>query len=227
VPRSRSGRACRHPAFLGGAVENRKVELLVRSIERREQVEDLVDHLGGAGVRPVDLVDHHDRLEADLERLGDHELGLRQRALSGIDQDERAIDHVEDTLDLAAEVGMARGIHNIDPCALPDQGRAFSENRDAALALKIVGIERALRHPLVFPEGARLLQQPVNQSGLAMVDMGNDRNVAKGHYQRIRMGSACVAAQYRQRWPDSNDDRPMIHKGPGMSRAADRERAEA
>ena len=58
----------------------------------------------------------------------------------------------------------------------------LGENGDAALALEIVGIHRALRHPLVFPEGAGLLQQPVNQGGLAMVDMGNDRDVAKGHY---------------------------------------------
>ena len=50
----------------------------------------------------------------DLERLGDHEFGLRQRPLGGVDQHQGAIHHVEDALDLAAEIGVAGGIDDID-----------------------------------------------------------------------------------------------------------------
>ena len=39
--------------------------------------------------------------------LGEHELGLRHRAFGGVDQQEHAVDHAEDALDLAAEVGVA------------------------------------------------------------------------------------------------------------------------
>ena len=104
----------RHPALLGRAVEDREVELLVGRVERGEQVEHLVEHFGRPRVRAVDLVDHDDRLEAELERLGDHELGLRQRALGGVDQHQRAVDHVEDALDLAAEIGVARRVDDVD-----------------------------------------------------------------------------------------------------------------
>ena len=57
----------------------------------------------------------------------------------------------------------------------------LGEDGDAALALEVVGIHRALGHPLVVAERAGLLQQPVDQGGLAMVDMGDDGDVAKVH----------------------------------------------
>jgi hypothetical protein len=92
---------------------------------------------------------------------------------------------------------------------------------DAALALKIV-TERALATSS-FPEGARL-QQPVNQSISAWSTWARSER-CEGTLLTNPYGVGCGGAI--KRWPDSNDDRPMIHKGPGMSRAADRERAEA
>ena len=52
----------RHPALLGGAVENREIELLLAGVERREQIEHFVDDFDGARVGAVDLVDDDDRL---------------------------------------------------------------------------------------------------------------------------------------------------------------------
>ena len=146
----------RHPALLGRAVQNRKIELLLAGVERREQIEHLVDDFGRARVGAVDLVDDDDRLQADLQRLGDHELGLRQRAFGGIDQHQRAVDHVEDALDLAAEIGVARRIDDVDAGVLPLHRCRLGENGDAALALEIVGIHRALDHPLVVADRCRI-----------------------------------------------------------------------
>ena len=137
--------------------------------------------LGRPRVRPVHLVDDDDGLEAELERLGDDELGLRQRAFGGIDQHERAIDHAEDALDLAAEVGVARRIDDVDAGVVPlDRGR-LGQDRDAALALQIVGVHRALGDFLVLAERAGLLQKAVDQRGFAMVDVRDDRDVAEFH----------------------------------------------
>ena len=86
----------------------------------------------------VDLVDGHDRSKPDLEGLGHHELGLRQRPFGRIDQHDRSIDHVEDAFDLSAEVRMSGSVNNIDPGVLPhDRGR-LGENRDAPLALQVI-----------------------------------------------------------------------------------------
>ena len=42
----RTFRAIGHPALLGRSVENRKIELLLAGVERREQIEHLVDDFG-------------------------------------------------------------------------------------------------------------------------------------------------------------------------------------
>ena len=165
----------RHPAFLGRAVEDGEIELFLAGIERGEQIEDLVHDHRRPRIRPIHLVDHHDGLEADLERLGHDELGLRQRTLGGVHQDQRPVHHIEDALHLAAEIGVAGRVDDVDAGAVPVDRGHLGENGDAAFALQVVGIHRALRHPLVLAEGAGLLQQPVDQSGLAMVDVGDDR----------------------------------------------------
>ena len=134
----------RHPAVAARAVEHREVELLVGRVEVGEEVEDLVQHVVVALVGAVDLVDGDDRAHAALQRLGDHELGLRQRAFGGVDQHDDAVDHVEDALDLAAEVGVARRVDDVDARVLPDDRRALGEDGDAALALEVVGVHRAL-----------------------------------------------------------------------------------
>ncbi len=116
----RSFQILRHPAFLGRTVEDREIKLFVGRVERGKQIEHLVDHLRRARVGAIDLVDGDDGLEPHLERLRHHELGLRQRALGSVDQNDGAIHHVEDALHLAAEIGVAGRVDDIDARALPD-----------------------------------------------------------------------------------------------------------
>src|SRR5207249_15246 len=53
----------------GVRVEDRELELVFGRLQVDEEVVDLVEHLGGARVAPVDLVDDDDRRQARLERL--------------------------------------------------------------------------------------------------------------------------------------------------------------
>ncbi len=124
-----------HPALLGRAVEDGEIELLLGRVQRREQVEHLVGDLGRAGVGAVDLVNDHDGAKPHFERLRHHEFGLRQRPLGGVDQHQSAVDHIEDALDLAAEIGVAGRIDDIDPRIVPDQRGCLGENGNAPLAL--------------------------------------------------------------------------------------------
>jgi hypothetical protein len=50
-----------------------------------------------------------------------------------------------------------------------------------AFAFEVVRIHGALGHLLVLAEGAALLQQAIDQRGLAMVDVRDDRDVADVH----------------------------------------------
>ena len=53
-------------------------------------------------------------LQAQRQRLAGHELGLRHRAFGRIDQQDDAVDHRQDALDLAAEIGVAGRVDDVD-----------------------------------------------------------------------------------------------------------------
>src|SRR4029079_13933779 len=94
------------------------------------------------------------------------------------DQQQHAVDHLEDALDLAAEVGVARRVDDVDVRALVGHGRVLGQDGDALLALEIVGVHHALHYRLVGAEGPALPEHGVDEGRLAVVDVGDDGQVA-------------------------------------------------
>ena len=175
------GRA-RHPALLGRAIEDGKVELLFGRVEGRKQDRTLRSprRSGRASERST-LLMMTIGLSPTLSALDTTNLVCGSGPSAASTSTQRAIDHVEDALHLAAEISVARGIDDVDARALPEDGGHLGQDGDAALALEIVGIERALGDALVLAEGAGLLQQAVDQRGLAMVDVSDDGDIAQLH----------------------------------------------
>jgi hypothetical protein len=89
-------------------------------------------------------------------------LGLWQHAFGGVHQDDGAIHHVQDALYLAAEIGMAGRVDDVDAGVPPQHRRAFGQDRNAALALQVAAVKRALSNLLVLAERPRLAQQLVD-----------------------------------------------------------------
>ena len=172
-------------AVAARGVEGREIELLVIGLEAQEQLEHLVEHFGRARVGAVDLVDDDDRLEAERERLAGDELGLRHRPFGGVDEQDDAVDHRQDALDLGAEIGVAGRVDDVDvggrAVMLPFDRGALGEDGDPALLLEVVRIHRPLLHALVVAEGAGLAEQLVDKRRLAVIDVGDDRHVAEAH----------------------------------------------
>jgi hypothetical protein len=96
----------------------------------------------------------------------------------GIDQQQHAVDHGQHALDLAAEVGVARGVDDVDMRALPVDGAVFRQDGDAAFLFQVVGIHHPFGYRLVGGEGAGLAKQLINQGGLAVVDVGDNGDVS-------------------------------------------------
>src|SRR6185437_5732386 len=173
-----------------GRVHDREIELLFAGAEAVEQVKGLIDDPVRTRAGTIHLVHHHDRLEAHLERLLGHEAGLRHRAIHRIDQDQHRIDHRQHALDFAAEVGVSGGVDDVDPPFFaarigPADRGVLGKDGDAALALQVVAVHHAVGHGGAFRQGAGLLQKLVDQRGLAVVDVGDDRDVAEvldGHW---------------------------------------------
>jgi hypothetical protein len=78
----------------------------------------------------------------------------------------RRVDDVDAEFGAAARVGPA------------DRG-VLRQDRDATLALQVVGIHDALAQVLALVQRVGLAQQLVDQRGLAVVDVGDDGDVAE------------------------------------------------
>ena len=163
----------------GGAEQHRAVQLLVGGVQVQQQLQHLVDDLVDTLVGTVDLVDNHNNTMAKLQRAAEHETGLGHRALGGVHQQDDAVDHLQDTLHLAAEVGVARGVHNVDLGVTVLDGGVLGQNSDAALTLQIVGVHDTLHGLLILTVYAALLQHLIHQRGLAVVNVGNDGDISQ------------------------------------------------
>ena len=170
------------PALLAAGVEVGKVQLFVVGPDRREQVESVIQHPIGISMRAVDLVQHHDRLQSKLERLAEHELGLRHYTFLGIHQKQAAVDHAQNSLYLAAKVRVAWRVDDIDAGfaghAMPQHGRRLGQDRDASFTLLVIGVHRPFGLGFIGSENAGLRQHLVDQSCLAMIDVRDDGDIA-------------------------------------------------
>ncbi|MPM56064.1 hypothetical protein SDC9_102863 [bioreactor metagenome] len=190
----------RGPAGLGRRVHHREVEdrpVGVLGQQVHEEVVGLLEHLLHPGVGAVDLVDHDDQRQPLGQRLAQHEPGLRQRAFRGVDQQHHAVHHLQAALDLAAEVGVAGGVDDVDGDVLAldhvlDRS-VLGQDRDALLPLQVHRVHDAVVHVLTLPEGAGLPQHGIDKGGLAVVDVGDDGDVAQvralGHMRDFRCES--------------------------------------
>ncbi len=172
------------------------------------------DHFFGAsdvGARQIDFVDDGN----DFKAVIDGEIGVGERlrldALRGVDDQQRAFAggqrardfvgkiHVAGRVDQVELISLAilRGVHHADGVGL---------DGDAALALQVHGVEHLGLH---FARGERSgqLQQAVGQRGFAMVDVGNDGEVAEesgvhGCEGSIRDSNRrTVQSSVARRWP--------------------------
>ena len=159
-------------------VHDREIELRFRGVEVDEEIENLVEHFGRPRVGTVNLVDDDDRRKPAGEGLAEHEARLGQRAFGRVDQQDDPVDHRQGALDFPAEVGVSRGIDDIDQEVVVMDRRVLRQDSDAALALELVAVHRALGDALVRTECAALVQHRVDERGLAMVDVGDDGDIA-------------------------------------------------
>ena len=150
----------------------------VGRVEVDKQVVDLVEDLERPGVMTIDLVDTNYSGQSRFQSLLEHEASLRQGTFTGVDQQQNAVDHRERAFDLAAEVGMARSIDDINSDRAPGNRGIFGQNGDATLALQGKGIEHPLHHLFVSAEDSRLAEQGVHEGGLAVVNVGDNCQVS-------------------------------------------------
>ena len=162
-------------ARLGGHVEH-----VVRVAA--DEVGDGLGHQLRLGARQVHLVEDRD----DLEVLADGHVEVRDRlrldALRRVDDEDGALAGVERARHLVGEVDVARRVDQVEHVLLPvrrlvrhPDGVAL--DRDATLPFEVHRVEDLGLH-LAAGERAGGFEEPVGQRRLAVVDVGDDAEVA-------------------------------------------------
>ena len=117
-----------------------------------------------------------------LDRLIDVGERLRLDALGGIDHQQRTLAGGQRPVHLIGEIDVAGGVDQVEDVVLAVlrpvvEAHGLRLDGDAALALDVHGIEH-LRLHLPLGQAPGHLDEPVGERRLAMVDMGDDGEVA-------------------------------------------------
>ena len=164
-----------------GAVLGRGEDHLLAG-DRQDALELLHDDLR-LGRRQVDLVEDRDDRQALAHREVDVGQGLGLDALGRVDDEDRPLAGLEAAADLVAEVDVAGRVDEVEAVdqavvrgVLEADGPGL--DRDALLALEVHRVEDLAGH-LPGLDRVRHLEQPVGERGLAVIDVGDDREVAQ------------------------------------------------
>ena len=143
---------------------------------------DFLNHVVRVCRRQVDLVDHRDHRQALLERRVAVRDALRLDPLRGVDDQQRAFASREGARDFVGEIDVPRRIDEIELVVgavlrLVLQGDALRFDGDAPFALQVHRIEHLRLHFSRLQPAAQL-DEAVSQCRFAVVDVGNDGEVA-------------------------------------------------
>ena len=142
-----------------------------------DDVLDLLAHALRLGRGEVDLVDDGEDVEVVLDgqvAVGER-LGLD--ALRGIDDEDGPLARGQRAGDFVREVDVAGGVDQVEGVLAVAERDGAGLDGDAALALEVHVVEHLLVH-LARLHRARDLQQTVGERRLAVIDVGDDGEVA-------------------------------------------------
>jgi hypothetical protein len=113
-----------------------------------------------------------------LQSLAEHETGLWHRPFHSVYQQQHAINHIHNPLYLAPEIGVAGRVDDVNRHTLIDNAGVLSQNSNTPFPFQVVGIHHPFNNRLIVAENIRLSQHPINQGGLAVVNVGNNGNIS-------------------------------------------------
>ena len=138
-------------------------------------------HFIGTAIRFIHFIDHHDRMQIQLQGFLQYETGLRHRTFKGIHQQNHPIGHFKYTLHLTSEIGVARGIDHIDLVSTVHHRSVLGKDGDAALTFQVVTVHDQLPCLLVFTKNLCGVQDLVHQGCFSVVNVGDNGYVSDIH----------------------------------------------
>ena len=165
-------------AFFCNCVNYGEIKLLGVGCQFQKEVLGHTEDHFRAGGRPVYFVDNHNRFEAHFKSFSEDEPGLGHWAVHRVNQQQAAIGHVQDALDLAAKVGVTGGVNNINFGALINNGCIFSQDGNTFFTFEVIRIHNKGANRFIFAENIALFEQAVHQGGFAVVNVSYDSDIS-------------------------------------------------
>ncbi len=146
------------------------------------QLEYILLHFMWSAVFLIHLIDHQYGLQPKFQGFPQYEPRLRHDALQGIHKKQYTIGHFEYPLHFTPKIGMAGCINDIDLHISVMYRYILGKNGDAPLPFQIIAVEDQIYSFFSLVEDFGFLNDPVNQSGLAVVHMCNDGYISYGFH---------------------------------------------
>ena len=156
---------------------NGAVELFLGRVKVEQKLQNLVHNLVVACVGAVGFVHNDNNLVTKLQRFLKNEARLRHRTLEAVHEQQNAVYHLQNTLNLSRKIRVSGSIDNINFHAVVHTGRVLRENCNSALALKVVVVHNAVVHNLIVAKRAALLQHLVYERCFSVVNMRDYRDI--------------------------------------------------
>ena len=130
----------------------------------------------------VDLVEHRNDLQIVFQRQIHIRQGLGLHPLARIHHQQRPLTGLQGAAHLIGKINVARRINQIENVGFAISRLVFHPgglelDRDAPLPFQLHVVQELLLH-VARRHGSRVLQQTIGQGGFAVVDMGNDAEIA-------------------------------------------------
>ena len=165
-------------AVTGRRINYRELKLIFVGTEFDKEVENLVNNLFGSCTGTVDFVKNNKRLFAEAECLFKNKSCLRHTPLKCVNKQYNTVNHLENTLNLTAEIGMTWGVNNVNFDAVVHYGCRLWKDCDTSFTLKVIRVHYSFFYIFICSENTALLQKLVNQSSFAVVNMGDNCNIS-------------------------------------------------
>ena len=157
--------------------------MLFGRIQVEHEVKDLLLHKVRGAILLVHLVDDHNGFQSQFDGLAQHKSRLWHGPLKSIHHEEHSIGHFQHALNLAPKVRVTGGVDEVDFDIVPRGADILGQNGDAPLAFEVVVVEDEFASVFSFVNDVALVDDLVDEGGLAMVDVGDDGHVADSAHE--------------------------------------------
>ena len=170
-------------------VDNRELNLIFGGLLVEEKFISFIHYFSQARIGTVDLIDNEHDGQTGFQGLPEYEPSLWPRALNCVHQQNDSVDHVQGSFHLAAKVGVAGGVYDVDLDVVAMYRCVLGEDGDALLAFQVHGVHDPIGNCFVGSKGTGLPEESIDEGCLAVVHVGDDGNVSEvetaGHVKTL------------------------------------------